>query len=101
MEQILEGEEYDYFNYTNTMNFGSSYNEAPRQQPSFTHPFVKYLIKDEQQRVTLEEVEATTQDPDVASFVDEIVPLKPQIFLAKLLHEGAKLPHGFYFNTLQ
>lgn len=56
------------------MNFGSSSNEAPRPHT----PFEKHKTKD----ITEDEVEEASQDPNVAQFMDKIVALYPQRFLA-------------------
>lgn len=57
---------------------------APIPQRKIPNPFEMFILRDPQGNVTIKEIEAASQDPGMASFVDEIVALDPQCFLAKL-----------------
>lgn len=51
--------------------------------------------------VFVEDAEVVSQNLEISSFVDELIMLYSQCYLAKILLEGVRLPHGFDVNTLR
>lgn len=82
--------------FTN-MNIPSSMNLPT----SSRNPFEPFIQRDHTGQVLIEDLDVAAQNPDVASFVEDLVLNDADRYLAMLLDQGEKLPKGFDINTIR
>lgn len=104
----LFGQDTNMYSFSNDMNKNmdlgvpliNPFNDM--NMPSSSHnPFEPFIHRDENGHVFVEDLEVATKNPEVASFVEELVLQDSEKYLAMFLHQGAKFPHGFDINTLR
>lgn len=68
---------------------------------SFQNPLFKQFIqRDPSGQIIAEDLSGTTQNPDIASFLEDLVLNDSDRYLAMLLDRGARLPKDFDIDTI-